>query len=132
MKARNAEGVAPWPVQLARYTLVGGAGTLAQYVILVVLVEAGWTGVVPASTLGAIAGALVNYVLNRGYTFASRKSHAHALPRFLIVAAMGIALNAIVLVLLSRHTGLAYLAAQVIATAVVLVAGFAANRRWSF
>ena len=43
-------------------------------------------GAVAASTLGAIAGALVNYSLNHRFTFASDKAHRQALPRFAVVA----------------------------------------------
>jgi putative flippase GtrA len=134
MSAETGERVAAgrWSVQFLRYALVGAAGTLAQYVILVVLVEAGWAGVVAASTLGAIAGALVNYALNRRYTFASDSPHVRSLPRFMLVAAAGIVVNAAVLALLERYTALPYLVSQVIATAFVLVAGFVANRTWSF
>jgi len=134
MSARRAGRAAGarWSWQLLRYTLVGAAGTLAQYVILVALVEGAGVDVVAASTLGAVAGALVNYALNRRYTFGGASPHVRSLPRFLAVAAAGIGLNAVVLALLAGYTALPYLAAQVIATALVLVAGFVANRRWSF
>ena len=54
------------------------------------------------------------------------------MPRFALVAVAGIALNAValggVLAFVTSH----YLVAQVAATGVVLVAGFLANRAWTF
>ena len=117
--------------QFLRYAGAGAAGTLVQYATLVVLVQTQAAGAVAASTLGAIAGALVNYVLNHRLTFASERTHAQALPRFAAVAAAGIAVNALVVALLVG-AGAHYLVAQVVATGVVLVAGYLANRAWTF
>jgi len=117
--------------QFLRYAGAGAAGTLLQYALLVVLVQAQWAGAVVASTLGAIAGALVNYVLNHRFTFASRRAHGTALPRFAAVAAIGIVLNALVVATLV-NAGAHYLVAQVAATGLVLVAGYLANRAWTF
>ena len=74
-------------------------------------------------------GALVNYALNHRFTFASRRAHAQALPRFAAVAAAGIVLNALVLAALLAVLAAHYLVAQVVATLAVLVFGFLANRR---
>lgn len=122
----------PLSAQFLRYAGAGAVGTAAQYALLVVLVQARWTGPVVASTLGAIAGALVNYGLNHRFTFASRRRHAEALPRFAVVAIASIALNALVIAAVLGATGAHYLVAQVIATGVVLVAGYLANRAWTF
>lgn len=117
--------------QFLRYASAGAVGTLAQYATLVALVQAQGTGAVLASTLGAILGALVNYALNHRFTFASERRHAQALPRFAAVAAMGIALNALIVAVLV-HANVHYLAAQVVATGAVLAGGYLANRAWTF
>jgi putative flippase GtrA len=118
--------------QFLRYGIVGAVGTALQYAILVSLVQFTQTPAVAASTAGAIAGALVNYVLNHRWTFASSRTHEHALPRFAAVALAGIALNAIVMAEMLNFFGVHYLVAQIVATGVVLVAGFLANRAWTF
>ena len=89
-------------------------------------------GAVVASSIGAVAGALVNYRLNHRFTFRSDKAHGHALPRFVLVAVASIALNAMVLAALLAYVAANYLAAQVVATLVVMIAGYAANRAWTF
>jgi putative flippase GtrA len=118
--------------QFLRYAGAGVAGTAMQYAVLIVLVQLAGLGAVAASTLGAVAGALVNYRLNHQLTFASDKTHGHALPRFALVAVAGIALNAIVLAAMLAFVTPHYLVAQVAATGAVLVAGFLANRTWTF
>jgi len=118
--------------QFLRYGTAGAVGTALQYAILVSLVQLTRTPAVAASTAGAVAGALVNYVLNHRWTFASTRTHDHALPRFAAVALAGIALNAIVMLTMLKLFGVHYLLAQAVATGVVVVAGFLANRAWTF
>jgi putative flippase GtrA len=118
--------------QFVRYAGAGAIGTGAHYAVLIALVQLAGTGAVAASTVGAVAGALVNYGLNHRYTFASRRAHAQALPRFAAVALAGIALNALVLAATLAAFDPPYLVAQVVATAAVLLAGYVANRAWTF
>ncbi|MEO8306651.1 MAG: GtrA family protein [Pseudomonadota bacterium] len=118
--------------QFLRYSLVGAVGTAVQYAILVSLVRAGLAPAVAASTTGAIAGGLVNYYLNSRWTFGSGHAHRIALPRFATVALAGIGLNAIVMTGMITYLGAHYLLAQLVATGAVLVAGFFANRAWTF
>jgi putative flippase GtrA len=122
----------PTAPQFLRYAGAGVAGTALHYAVLVVLVQLAGLGAVVASTLGAVAGALVNYSLNHQFTFASDKAHGHALPRFALVAVAGIALNAAVLAAMLAFVTSQYLVAQLAATGAVLVAGFLTNRAWTF
>ena len=123
---------APMPFQFIRYAGAGLIGTAAHYAVLVVLVQGLSIDVVIASTVGAIAGAGINYALNHRFTFASRELHRRALPRFAVVAAAGIVLNGLVLAAMLALVGPHYLVAQVVATLAVLVAGYLANRAWTF
>jgi putative flippase GtrA len=118
--------------QFLRYAGAGAIGTATHYALLVVLVQLAGVAAVVASTAGAIAGAVVNYLLNHRYTFASDKPHSRALPRFVVVSLAGIAVNAAVVATLVSGASAHYLLAQVVATAVVLVLGFAINRIWTF
>jgi putative flippase GtrA len=118
--------------QFLRYALVGAVGTAVQYAILVSLVRTGLAPAIAASTVGAVAGALVNYYLNSRWTFGSTRAHEQALPRFAAIALAGIGLNAIVMGGMFTFLGVNYLLAQFVATGVVLVTGFIANRAWTF
>jgi putative flippase GtrA len=123
---------APMFAQFLRYAGAGAVGTAAHYAILVALVQSGAAGAVAASTAGAIAGAAINYALNHRVTFASGVPHARALPRFAAVAALGIAVNALVVAAVLALAGPHYLVAQVAATLTVLATGYLANRAWTF
>lgn len=114
------------------FASVGAVGTVAHYLVLWSLVEIGGVGVLPATTAGFVAGAVINYGLNRRITFASNAPHASALPKFLAVATAGAFLNAAMMKLFAVYTDLHYLLAQVGATIVVLVWNFGANALWTF
>lgn len=118
--------------QLFRFAFVGLFGTAAHYSVLTVLVEAFRAPVLGATTAGFAVGALVNYALNRRFTFASATKHAVALPKFFTVAALGAGINAFVVAWLLEHTPVHYLAVQVCATAMVLLWNYAANALWTF
>lgn len=120
------------PAQFSRYAGAGAVGTVAHYATLIMLVQGGVVMPVVGTTAGAVAGALVNYLLNYHFTFRSRRAHAHAAPRFAAVAVAGIVLNTAVFALVLAVAGTHYLVAQVVATLVVLVFGYLANRRWTF
>jgi putative flippase GtrA len=100
--------------------------------VLVVLVSGWGVGAWMASVAGSIVGAVINYAINYFWVFRSRHGHSHAFPRFMAVAAIGLAVNAAAMYLLNSVLSVHYLAAQVIATALVLLVGFTLNARWTF
>jgi len=118
--------------QFLRYAGAGATGTLVHYAVLVALVQLANAAPVPASTAGAVAGAVINYGLNHRFTFASSKAHRTALPRFALIALAGVVVNALVLGALLTLPGLNYVVAQLLATVAVLVGGYLMNRAWTF
>lgn len=118
-------------VQLWRYALVGCVATVAHYGVLVALVEAlywpAWLG----SGLGAVVGAQVAFLGNRGFTFDHQGPAQQAWWRFQLTALAG-ALLGMAIVALSVAASWHYLAGQMLATLVVMLATFAVNRHWSF
>lgn len=118
--------------QFVRFAAVGALATGVHYLLLIVLVEGGLAGPVAATAWGYLAGAVVGYAANRRYTFASSVRHVMGLPRFLLVAAAGFALNTALMAWMTASPGIHYLVAQIVATALVLIWNFAANRHWTF
>lgn len=118
--------------QFARYVMSGGVATGVHYVVLVALVESSLLAPAPAAMTGAACGALVAYAGNRRFTFDSRACHCVALPRFLLVAALGVVLNGALVgagtAILEWH----YLGAQVAATIAVVTVTYHLNRHWTF
>lgn len=115
------------------YTLSGGAATAVHYAVLLMLVEL--LGFSPAlsAAIGALCGAAVSYLINRHITFPGASlRHQQAIPRFLTVAVAGALVNGGLVWagvhLLDWH----YLAAQALATVVVLGLTYRLNRSWTF
>lgn len=118
--------------QFLMFAVVGAVGTVAHYAVLIALVQTRAATVPIATTCGFAIGALINYVLNYRFTFGSGKRHSEALPKFLLVAVSGAVLNYAVMWLLTREAAVHYLAAQLAATALVLVWNYLLNRGWTF
>ena len=119
-------------VQFTRFAGVGAIGTLCHYAVLVALVNVIGTNPVFASGVGAIVGAIINYTLNYRHTFYSHERHRDAAPKFIIVSLVGILLNLFMMYFLVAVFHVYYLAAQIVATGVVLGWNFLGNRYWTF
>lgn len=115
-----------------RYTLIGGIATAVHYAVLVALVEGFDFSPSPSAMFGALCGALVAYTGNREFTFASSALHHIALPRFLVIAAIGAILSGgmvwVGTVMLAWH----YLIAQLVATILIMLLTYQLNRLWTF
>lgn len=118
--------------QFIRFATVGAIGTIFHYLALYLLVEFSVVGVVLASSMGFVLGAIINYFLNYKFTFDSNKLHVEAMPKFFIVAILGFPINAGVMGLYTHYVPIHYLLAQLQATGLVLVWNFAVNRIWTF
>jgi putative flippase GtrA len=118
--------------RFGRFLTVGALATSLHYLILVWLVLAFQFSATVASCIGFILSACLNYCLNYSITFESSRSHVQAIPAFSAVACVGLLLNAAIMMLLTGHTGIHYLAAQAVATVATLLWSFTANRNWTF
>jgi putative flippase GtrA len=103
-----------------------------QYLLLVLAVE--WTGADAALASGAgfAASAVLNYGLNRRYTFGAGQGHGTAIARFVTVVASGLMLTFGGMRLLHGYLGWHYLHAQVLVTLSVLLWNFAWHGLWTF
>ncbi len=126
--------------RLGRFLLVGAAGTLLDFSLLMLLKGLGAPTLL-ANSVAFSAGLANNYTLNRLWTFADRKqaNWRKQLGQYLLVSLAGLALNnAIVLSLegvfdaLLEGAPLGYLLAKVLATGVVVFWNYIANRNWTF
>ena len=118
--------------QFVAFAAVGTLGTGVHFLVLVILVSGAGVSPLGASSLGALFGAIVNYLLNYYFTFGSRARHSAAWPKFLAVATAGLAINGAIVEIGTHFTALHYLMVQVVATGAVLLFGFTANRMWTF
>lgn len=116
----------------SRYALVGVMATALHYLTLASLMQVPYMPAAMAAGVGALFGALLSYAGNRWLTFDSDVPHRVVLPRFLLVAALSMALSASLVGAVTALTDTNYLVPQLIASACVLVFGYQGNRLWSF
>ena len=110
------------------YAGAGSIGTAAHFVVL--LATHRNVGPVAASTIGAVVGCVINYLLAREIVFRSNAPYEGSFPRFAAVAIAGIAVNALVISMLVQFIPVTV--SQMIATSAVLLLGYTANKNWTF
>jgi putative flippase GtrA len=132
LAGRVPAGGSGMPAKFGRFLLVGGFCTAIQYVLLILLKQTLLLPATAASTVGYLVSALMNYALSHSFTFRSSAPHDRALPRFLLVGVVGLALNAAVVFIGTELIGVHYMIAQLAATAATLLWNFCANLLWTF
>ena len=118
--------------QFCRFALVGGVGTAAHYMVLIIMVSGLNIHPVVSSTAGFIVGMVINYSLNRRFTFRSQRTHREAFWRFVSVAFIGMLINSTAMAFFTMYLDLFYLFAQVLATIMALSWNFLGCRKWVF
>lgn len=118
--------------RFVRFAAVGAVGTLAHYTLLVLMVEGLGAAPLAGAAAGFLLGAMVNYSLSRALVFRSDRAHGEALPRFLLVAMLGLGWTALLMSLLVELLGVHYLVAQLTTTALLLLWHYAGNALWTF
>ena len=136
VKARHLSFWADCPQRsmvFLRYFLAGGVATATHYGVLLAFVELLGLPAAAATVMGALCGAVVAYFVNRTITFtAGTAPHRQALPRFMLVAVLGAALNGLLVWYGVHGLGAHYLAAQGMSTVAVLGLTYRLNRSWTF
>jgi len=110
------------------YGTAGAIGTAVHFAVLFATLSIAQP--VVASTLGAIAGCIVNYYLARHFVFASTQPCNRSFPRFVTVAMVGIIINAAIIQAFVNMLPIAV--NQVLASTIVLLTGFVMNKWWTF
>ena len=120
-------------LQMIIYGIIGIGGTICHYIVLLTLVELLNFNAVIASSMGFIAGALVNHELNRKILFRlTIRSHFNTAIRFLLTATLGFFVNIGIIFILVESANIYYLFAQIIATLAVYLITFFINKLWTF
>jgi putative flippase GtrA len=84
------------------------------------------------ATLAAyVGGVVVNYSLNRNWTFQARADHSETMRRYGTLLAFNFG-STLAIVLGLTHLGLFYLLSKLIAVAINAVINFTASRLWVF
>ena len=140
VKDRKILSLSQEQLRFGRVLLVGAAGTLLDFTLLMLLKGFG-VPILLANSVAFSAGVGNNFALNRCWTFADRKREDwhRQLAAYLLVSLAGLAMNNIILLLLGGvfgkligEQGLGYLPAKCVATGVVVFWNYIANRNWTF
>lgn len=109
--------------QWLRHNLAALAATAADYTVMITLVEAAHLGPVPATAVGAFAGAATNFSLGRVFTYhATQGAVAGQTWRYALVSLASLGWNAAGELLFTRVFHMQYLVARVITSAIVSTA----------
>lgn len=118
--------------ELARF---GVAGLMTEVVYFGLLWLCGlWSGLPlwGRATLAYLGSIIVNYSMQRTFTFRSNKAHVQAGPRYLAVHAMGMGINAGVLGISVDWLELPFLPCQIAAIGLVAICSYLGQKYWAF
>jgi len=118
--------------QFILFAAIGAVGTGGHFLTLILLVEWAELSAVWATTAGFIVGALINYFLNYHITFKSDKAHREAMLKFFMVALLGAGINTLIVFVGVDLMTVHYLVVQLVASSLVLIWNFSANKFWTF
>jgi putative flippase GtrA len=130
-RLRRAFG-APLIVQFVKFGTVGVSNTLLTFVVYTVLLKVFGVWYLAASAIGFLTGAVNGFLWNRRWTFKEHVGDALTPIRWGVVQGCGLGLNVGILYLLVDGARVDKLVSQAVATAVVTVLTFLANRAWTF
>ena len=124
--------------RLMRYMVVGGVSTVVDFTTLVLLKSAGLQ-TITATALSYVAVFVVSFTMNYRWTYADSRSKQIPLrlSQYCIIGLCGLLLNGGIVALLTSGlffgmSGGMYLPAELIASSIVFIWNFTANRRWTF
>ena len=119
-------------VQFVKFGIVGVSNTLLTFAVFTLLLKVFGVWYIASSAIGFVIGAVNGFLLNRRWTFAGHVGDAYTPLRWAVVQGTGLGINLGLLYLLVHDAGIDELLAQALATVVVTVSTFLANRAWTF
>ena len=125
-------GGAPVVIQFVKFGIVGVSNTLLTFAVYTLLLKVFGVWYLAASAIGFAVGTINSFLLNRRWTFRGHVGDALTPVRWMIVQCTGLGINLGLLYVLVHDARVDKLIAQALATAVVTVSTFFANRAWTF
>ena len=118
--------------KLLKYGIVGMFGAFLHFIALILLVEAAGVAPVPASIAGFVLTVIVQYGLNRRWTFRSKARRLTEFLRYATVSVSGLALNALVMYVCTVWLTMHYVVAQTLVMIIIPLTNYWLNRVWTF
>lgn len=120
-----------WLKTAGRYLISGGTATSLHWGTMAILISAGLSPNT-ATALGALAGALLNYLLQFHFTFRSAQPHLEAVPRYLLITLLSWCANNALFAVIHGFSSLDVVKAQFSTTVLVTALNFVLYRRFVF
>ena len=114
-----------------KFGLTGVMNTLVDYMVFLVLSYLN-VDVYLSQVISYSCGMLNSYIVNRNWTFGSKKSFFSAQMLRFVVVNISLLLISLGVLWLGSQLGYGKLVSKLCATAVTLVVGFVVNRLWVF
>jgi putative flippase GtrA len=131
----QSSGSSRWTGRLAEVVRFGVSGAATELVYFALLWLLGRVLDVPMwwrATLAYVGSFAVNYFMQRSFTFRSSKKHTYSGPRYLIVHAVGLAINSGVLGVTVDFLRLPFWPCQIGAIGLVAVWSYVGQKCWAF
>ena len=120
-------------LQLIKFCVVGGTGVVVDFGITFLFKEKLKLNKYIANSLGFMAAASTNYLLNRWWTFRSHDPEvAQQYVQFVGISAIGLILNNIIIYLLNDKARLNFYLSKLIAIGLVTLWNFFMNYYFTF
>lgn len=108
---------------LLRFLVAGGAATGVHFASMHLMLQ-GAVDALSASAMGALLGAITNYLLQYRWTFRSVRAHRDAIAAFLLVSLLSWILNVAFFACLHRVAGLSPWPAQLLTTGLLTLTNY--------
>lgn len=116
----------------SKYCAAGGLSTAVHYSVFMVMINYASSPPWQATFFGAFFGALIAYMLNYYFTFASSNTHLSIIPKFILTAVLGLFLQVLIVAILSIQYEVQPFVCQVIASLAGLIVTFFINYLLTF
>jgi len=114
-----------------RFLGIGGVATAAQFILLFIFIELFSWPKVASSALAYALASVLNYLLNYYLTFGAQGKHRETFSKFIVVVALGLALNTLIFDICLR-IGFHYILAQITATGITTISNYLLHKLWIY
>ncbi len=118
-------------IQVLKFALSGGLATVCHWLVMAIMIYAG-ASALTATSVGALFGAIVNYYLQRNFTFQSTSSHCAVLMPYVFVCIQTWVTNFVLFYILHHISELNTVYAQIITTLITALLSYFLYKRIVF
>jgi len=117
--------------QIKRFIISGSSSTALHYITMGLLIFLG-IDAIWATSIGAILGAICNYVLQYYYTFRSDRKHRYSLQVYLISSLLAWLSNLLLFMLFHKILEVSVIIAQLVTTLIITLQNFIMYKKLVF